>query len=195
MMPILSVEASGAAAPINQKLDRHVMVLVELKEVFMRQFNLLRCPGASSPSSALSNLNTILFPAWRMCVHQTVFYEVNPTFFIKETASLTFFGGLLFIFRILSFFFSPKNICFLGIERSLALEHITSSLRVPPRHETRHKDPSVLLGYIVKAVDRLIGSYDQRRIKDQPGKSGRGLCRQGRVQSLCCHAPPSLSAG
>ena len=96
-----------------------------------------------------------------MCVHQTVFYEVNPTFFIKETASLTFFGGLLFIFRILSFFFSPKNICFLGIERSLALEHITSSLRVPPRHETRHKDPSVLLGYVVKAVDRLIGSYDQ----------------------------------
>ena len=71
--------------------------------------DLLRCPGASSPSSGLSNLKTIRLPAL-MCNIKWIYNSFKHTFFMKETASLTFFGGFPFIFRILSFFFSPVEI-------------------------------------------------------------------------------------
>ena len=74
--------------------------------------DLLRCPGASSPSSGLSNLKTIRLPALIDAQYQVdlnLFQMANHTFFMKETASLTFFGGFPFIFRILSFFFSPDK--------------------------------------------------------------------------------------
>ena len=90
-------------------------------------------------------------------MNPTVFYR-RPTFFIKATASLTFFGGLPFIFRILSFFFSPKEEglrlglcssleqCF-GLKFALLKLKLTTPLRVSPGHKTRHKDPSVFLRY------------------------------------------------
>ena len=94
-------------------------------------------------------------------------FSDDPTFFMKETASLTFFGGLPFIFRILSFFFSPikrligtwelSGPMFQAKEAHVELKHkrspcgakilLTSPLRVPPWHKTRHKDPSVLLRF------------------------------------------------
>ena len=82
--------------------------------------------------------------------------NANPTFLMKETASLTFFGGLLFIFRILSFFLSPKkrltsaalrdNVSGKRSPRGAEIL-LTSPLRVSPGHKTRHKDPSVLLRF------------------------------------------------
>ena len=59
-------------------------------------------------------LHLLLSPIWTLSSSRPKYdmspkgvFSEGPTFFMKETASLTFFGGLPFIFRILSFFFSP----------------------------------------------------------------------------------------
>ena len=104
-----------------------------------------------------------------MCPKGVFYEEADPTFFMKDTASLTFFGGLLFIFRILSFFLSPKKRIIgtwelsgtmFEAKEALVVELkckrsprrgvkilLTSPLRVSPGHKTRHKDPSVLLRF------------------------------------------------
>ena len=116
-------------------------------------------------------------------------FSEDPTFFMKETASLTFFGGLPFIFRILSFFFSPKKRLigtwelsgpmFQAKEAHVELKHkrsprgakrkicprreakilLTSPLRVPPGHKARHKDPSVLLRFGWLLLCRINGIH------------------------------------
>ena len=121
--------------------------------------DLLRCPGASSPSSGLSNLKTIRLPAL-MCnikwIYNSFKWPVIPSLWKTPrhwhslgasrlfseschfSSALTKSWDPMLVLEILASddYEIPRKHCF---------GRITRPLRVSPRHKTRHKNACVLL--------------------------------------------------